>query len=794
MDSNNDSKIKPKKNTIKFKKQSTISLNQLLTSNNEIDTEVSQTNINIEPTIQPIIQPIIQSTTETTIQEFKCELCINTFDTNINLEAHIKQSHKKHTFIEVCAGAGGLSLGLIKAGFVPILLNDNNKDCCKTLEHNHKDLIDNNRLKVVCDSLTKLDLKPYSGGIDLLTGGVPCFIAGTKVLTNNSYKLIEDLTVEYIKNNNILLMTHTGNFQPIVNIQQKQYNGNLYKFKVKYHPEIITCTDEHPFYIRKKNVSYKNKKKVYTFEEPVWKKANEITKLDYFGMVINNKSIIPEFTFNKIINQTTNSDITIKLDTKEQWFTLGYFIGDGWIEETKKKDGRLQYNIRFAINNKDEESVVEIISKVLPIVDKKCNTGKCKKFGCANFIWFNIFKMFGKYAHGKKIPEWVQDAPKELIQEFINGYIKADGNITKDGTHQITTVSPDLALGTQRLYLKLGYIFSINKYIRPKTCIIEGRTVNQRDTFQIRGKLTKSRYTTFIEGDYAWFPLANINIEISSNIPVYNFEVKNDNSYIIENIITHNCQSYSQAGSRKGLDDPRGNLMLKFADLIEVVKPRIFMIENVKGLLSHDEGKSLEKIIKTLNKNNLYNIVYKVLNAMNYGVPQKRERVFIIGTLKSENITYEYPAPDKRIITVGEALRGVPSSEGAVYSDKKKEYFAQIPQGGCWVNLPVDKQKEYLMSSFESGGGKRGILHRLSNAKPSLTLLCTPSQKQTERCHPTELRPLQVREYARIQSFDDTHQFIGSLSSKYKQIGNAVPVELARRVGISLIKALYKPS
>jgi DNA (cytosine-5)-methyltransferase 1 len=401
--------------------------------------------------------------------------------------------------------------------------------------------------------------------------------------------------------------------------------------------------------------------------------------------------------------------------------------------------------------------------------------------------------MFGKYTHGKLIPEWVQDAPKEFIQDFINGYMKAVGNITKNGSHQITSVSPNLILGTQRLYFKLGYILSISKTIRPKQNIIKGRIVNQRDTYRIIGQLKDSRYTTFIEGNYAWFPLAKTIIENVDNIPVYNFEVNDDNSYIVENTIVHNCQAWSQSGARKGLEDPRGDLMLKFADLIEKVKPKMFMIENVKGLLSHNEGDSLKKIIINLNKNNLYNIVYKVLNAVNFGVPQKRERVFIIGMLKSENIKYEFPKPDERIITVGEALRNVPISEGALYSDSKKEYFTMVPEGGCWVNLPEDKQREYMMASFDSGGGKRGILHRLSNSKPSLTLLCTPSQKQTERCHPTEIRPLRIREYARIQSFPDDYEFVGSMASKYKQIGNAVPVELARRVGLSLIKALYKP-
>ena len=252
------------------------------------------------------------------------------------------------------------------------------------------------------------------------------------------------------------------------------------------------------------------------------------------------------------------------------------------------------------------------------------------------------------------------------------------------------------------------------------------------------------------------------------------------------------CQSYSLAGDRKGLNDPRGDLMLKFANLIETVEPKIFMIENVKGLISHDNGNTLKKIIENLNKKNKYTIIYKVLNSVNFGVPQKRERIFIIGTLNIENINYEFPKEDDKIITVGEALLNVPLSDGALYSESKKKYFSLIPEGGCWINLPEDKQKEYLMASYESGGGKRGILHRLSNSKPSLTLLCSPSQKQTERCHPTEIRPLRIREYARIQTFDDTYKFHGSLSSQYKQIGNAVPVELARRVGLSIIKCLSK--
>jgi len=250
------------------------------------------------------------------------------------------------------------------------------------------------------------------------------------------------------------------------------------------------------------------------------------------------------------------------------------------------------------------------------------------------------------------------------------------------------------------------------------------------------------------------------------------------------------CQSFSQAGLRKGLDDPRGDLMIKFIDILNLIKPKVFMIENVKGLLSHDNGNTIKKIIESLNKNDLYNINYKCLDASKYNVPQKRERVFIIGILKNIKGSFNFPEESTFKKVLKDVLYDVPTSIGAKYNEDKINLFKMIPQGGCWVNLPTNLQKEYLGNSYNSGGGKRGILYRLSMEKPSLTLLCTPSQKQTERCHPLEERPLTIREYARIQTFDDNYDFIGSLNSQYKQIGNAVPVELAKEMGKSIIDIL----
>lgn len=278
-----------------------------------------------------------------------------------------------------------------------------------------------------------------------------------------------------------------------------------------------------------------------------------------------------------------------------------------------------------------------------------------------------------------------------------------------------------------------------------------------------------------------------------ANVVLGSMESIDYSKYIGVDLLTGGvpCQSFSQAGKRKGLDDPRGDLMIKFTEILNYVKPKIFMIENVKGLLTHDSGNTIKRILELIDKDNIYNVSYKCLNSYKYGVPQKRERVFIVGVLKEfKQIPFTFPSEVLNKVVLKDVLYDVPISAGMKYSDEKIKLFKMIPQGGCWVNLPEDIQKSYLGNSYNSGGGKRGILYRLSMDKPSLTLLCSPTQKQTERCHPLEERPLTIREYARIQTFDDYYEFSGNIAEQYKQIGNAVPVELARIMGESIINFL----
>lgn len=259
------------------------------------------------------------------------------------------------------------------------------------------------------------------------------------------------------------------------------------------------------------------------------------------------------------------------------------------------------------------------------------------------------------------------------------------------------------------------------------------------------------------------------------------------------------CQAFSYAGKKGGLNDTRGTLFFELARAVREIRPKVFMGENVKGLMSHDGGKTLEIIRNAIMELGYTLIEPRVMKAIMYKVPQKRERLFLVAVRNdlAQKAIFKWPDPYHRIMTLRDAFfsgdlypTDVPLSDGQTYPEKKARVMAMVPEGGDWRDLPVDVQKEYMGGSFYLGGGKTGMARRLSMDEPSLTLTCAPAQKQTERCHPTETRPLTVREYARIQTFPDEWVFEGNMAAQYKQIGNAVPVNLAYAIGRSLIRLL----
>lgn len=261
------------------------------------------------------------------------------------------------------------------------------------------------------------------------------------------------------------------------------------------------------------------------------------------------------------------------------------------------------------------------------------------------------------------------------------------------------------------------------------------------------------------------------------------------------------CQPFSTAGKRLGINDPRGSLFMDYVRMVNEIRPRFFVFENVKGLTSiavdkgGEPGEVLNIILAEFQKIG-YKTVHAVLDAVYYGVPQFRERLIILGSRDHEDIYLPAPThfqrhqlPDMRWRTLGEAIKDLEDNPGPCtnFSEERLKFLRLVPEGGNWRDLPKEIQPIAMGGAWESGGGKAGFYRRLSYAQPSPTVVTSPVQKATMMCHPTKDRPLSVKEYARIQQFPDDWMIEGTISNQYKQIGNAVPVGLAEAIGKALI-------
>ena len=238
------------------------------------------------------------------------------------------------------------------------------------------------------------------------------------------------------------------------------------------------------------------------------------------------------------------------------------------------------------------------------------------------------------------------------------------------------------------------------------------------------------------------------------------------------------CQSFSYAGKRLGLNDVRGTMFYHYATFLHKLQPKMFLFENVRGLLTHDKGRTYETILGIFEDEG-YVVTHKILNAWDYGVPQKRERLITIGIRAdiANKTTFSFPQPHVYKPVLRDIKLDVQPS-----ADECAKY--------SWRDIDPAIAKEYMKTCWFMGGGRTGILRRISLDEPCLTVLTNPGMKQTDRCHPLEVRPFSYRENARIQTFPDDWIFCGKLAERYKQVGNAVPVNLAKEIGIEIIKSL----
>lgn len=249
------------------------------------------------------------------------------------------------------------------------------------------------------------------------------------------------------------------------------------------------------------------------------------------------------------------------------------------------------------------------------------------------------------------------------------------------------------------------------------------------------------------------------------------------------------CQAFSVAGKRLGFRDLRGMMFYEFGRAVNEIRPKVVVGENVKGLLSHDGGMTLKLMVAVLQMLG-YRVAYRVLRSQYLDVPQKRERLLIVAVRKEVNAPILFPRERDYTVPLKEAIGDRPASEGLTYPAERRRVLELVPEGGNWRDLPDDIKRDYLKTDLHRGNVASGVARRLSWEKPCPTLLCEPYQKRTELCHPSETRPLNIREYARIQTFPDDWTFQGSVSARYRQIGNAVPVNLGFHIGSAVTAML----
>lgn len=266
------------------------------------------------------------------------------------------------------------------------------------------------------------------------------------------------------------------------------------------------------------------------------------------------------------------------------------------------------------------------------------------------------------------------------------------------------------------------------------------------------------------------------------------------------------CQAFSTAGSRRAFDDERGNVFLHFLDIIGEIKPTYIVIENVRGLLS--ASYPYKKILKPFKGGALliildklrsfgYNISFNLYNAANYGAPQTRERVILIGKLNGNKLPYLQPTHSNDIKfklkpwhTLQDAFSSLkPNTEHHYieFPEKRLKYYKMLTEGQYWKHLPLNEQKEAMGKAYYLGGGKTGFYRRLSLSKPSPTLVTNPTMPATDLCHPICNRPLSIEEYKAIQGFPTDWKICGSILEQYKQIGNAVPIKLGEAIGKAIL-------
>lgn len=463
------------------------------------------------------------------------------------------------------------------------------------------------------------------GEYDISMAGFPCFPAGTMVVTNQG-----EVPIEKIRKGDIVQTM--SSWRPVIAAGSREYSGPLVTLEFPYGLRPLIATSNHKIYARRgKMLQSDNGKAIYAHKSvsrtrPEWIEASQLKAGDYVHIPI------PSNATNEInvpLMETTDPDF---------WWVVGLYVADG--TRTKRtrhlERGQTEWQtsaqVKIAVNKKETAKILKRVKLAFPEANA-CNNGSCDIISFSNTKFYTAVSQLGDTSHEKRLPRWFRSMPAPCFRALIEGYVAGDGCITKTGFVQISTVSEELArqvqYGLTAIYRSVA---SFRKVERPPKTWICGRKVNQRDWYMVRVKRKRER-SVMCFNDYAsmWVKVSKAT-SVESQIRVYNLQVISNPTYTANWICVHNCQSFSMIGKREGFtSSTKGTLFFEILRLAQLHKPVMLFLENVKGLMSAQKGYCAEMIMRSLNECG-YIPDFRVLNSVDFGVPQNRERVYIVAT------------------------------------------------------------------------------------------------------------------------------------------------------------------
>jgi len=567
------------------------------------------------------------------------------------------------TFGTVCDGIGCGHLAFKKAGFECVWSFEIDSFPAAVLAYRFPDVKNHGDMNKTSGMLESGEIEAP----DVLIGGTPCFTGEHMVLTESGYVPIGDVYP------GCSVVTHGGRLRKVIKSGSKKATVGILK---GIGLGKIRCTPDHPFRsveYRSQNTKRNNRYvKIEHVGEPEWTSARDMPGKQWCALT--SSSVSPMSAFPSCVTED------------EAMYIAGFYLGDGWIRRYKGKNKKV---VTFGINANKLGKLQASISNVHICAYPQRTGIRALVYNTELAEW--LVSNFGEYSYAKTLPAWVLSHP--MRSRLVQGYRDTDGNSTPNGWKAITT-SRSLAYGIRDLVQSLGSLGSVGSVLFrkvPKTTVIEGRIVNQRDYWIIHSyDMGRSRQSRVKKG----LLLRNAKtFDVSGEETVYNIEVEGDNSYILDGAIVHNCQSWSLAGKRKGLEDARGNLTLTFCNIANAIdaarsrngkQPCAILYENVPGILSDKgngfgcflgklsgantelfpstdipkEGKS-DKLWKWDKKTGKHipswtnagcvfgpqrTIAWRILDSQFFGVPQKRRRIFVVAgprSLRPDKILFE---------------------------------------------------------------------------------------------------------------------------------------------------------